>query len=108
MEALPSPNADVAPIRAKWIEAARLETAYYRAYAAFLASTLRTGSEDKAKLASVEAIKAKFMGINDAAGEETSALTEKLGGEAVVKGRMNKARLEEIKAREREAAGLSK
>ena len=108
MEALPATNADLLPVRRKWVEAARLEAAYYRVYAAFLIGTVKTHTVNKEVAARVEAAKSKLQSLNNEAGNELTTLGESLGGNAVFHGRIDIKRLEELKAQEREAAGLSK
>jgi hypothetical protein len=104
MEALPAVNGDLEPIRGKFSEAAAEEVELWRKYSAFiLASAARGLSKSEAK--GVEETKAKVEALNNAAGSEIDALTERLGGEAAFSGRIDIKHLKERVSSLRQQAG---
>ena len=104
MQALPADTGDLQRIRGKFSEAAVDEVQLWRKYSAFLLASAAHGpSTSEAK--GVEATKEELEALNKAAQTELSALTERLGGEAALRGRIDFRRLEELRSSLRQQAG---
>jgi hypothetical protein len=97
MEALPGGNGDLERIRRKYSEAAAEEVQFWRQYSAFLpVVAARTAKRTEGE--AVEATGAKAQALSNAARAELAALTERLGGTAAFRSRVDPKRLEELKS----------
>ena len=106
MRSLPAGNGELASIRSKFARGAVDEVRYARNLAAvILAASARQPFKALAERAQTE--KAASQKANTEAGDEMTAVEQRLGGAAAFKGRINPRSLEELVATMKQEAGPS-